>query len=164
MTEHEVQREQVTRLLNEMAGLRDFKVPARDADPAEVHRALREVLRPRLDRAEAIMAEVAGCRRRARRAAKRAAAVTSDAYDEALVKFSTRAMSREYESVKDREVQARVSSSPQRREQRRAEETADLVEQAEDAARGMFFGLRDIRAELLATLQHYLPWLSSLET
>lgn len=157
-------RQRVTALLNEMAGLRDFEVPAHEADPVEVHRVLREVLRPRLDRAEVIMAEVAGHRRRARREAKRAAAATSDTYDEVLVGFSTRAMSREYESIKDREVQARVKSSPQRREQRQAEEAADLIEQAEDAAKGMFFGLRDIRTELLTTLQHYLPWLSSLDT
>lgn len=156
-------RQQVTSLLNEMAGLRDFDVPAADTDPAEVHRVVREVLRPRLDRAEVIMAEVAGHRRRARREAKHAAAVTADAYDEALVKFSTRAMSREYESIKDREVQARVTSSPQRREQRAAEDLADLIEQAEDAARGMFFGLRDIRKELLVTLESYLPWEASLE-
>ena len=72
-------------------------------------------------------------------------------------------MSRDYESIKDREVQARVQSSPQRREQRQAEDTADLIEQAEDAARRMFFGLRDIRAELLTTLDKYLPWQSSME-
>jgi hypothetical protein len=156
-------RQQVTDLLNEMAGLRAVDVPPHEADPAEVHRVLREVLRPRLDRAEVIMAEVAGHRRRARREAKRLAAVTSDAYDEVLVKFSSRAMSRDYESIKDREVQARVQSSPQRREQRQVEDTADLIEQAEDAARGMFFGLRDIRAELLTTLDKYLPWQSSME-
>jgi hypothetical protein len=156
-------RQQVTDLLNEMAKLRSFAVPSHDADPAEVHRVLREVLRPRLDRAEVIMAEVAGHRRRARREAKQAAAATSDAYDKVLNGFSSRAMSREYESIRDREVQARVQSSPQRREQRQAEETADLIEQAEDAAKGMFFGLRDIRAELLTTLQHYIPWEASLE-
>ena len=156
-------REQVTALLNEMAGLRAVDVPPHEADPAEVHRVLREVVRPALDRAEVIMAEVAGHRRRARREAKHAAAVTSDAYDEVLVKFSSRAMSRDYESIKDREVQARVQSSPQRKEQRQAEDTADLIEQAEDAARGMFFGLRDIRAELLTTLDKYLPWQSSME-
>jgi len=156
-------RQRVTALLNEMAQLRAIEVPPHGTDPVEVHRVLREVVRPALDRAEVIMAEVAGHRRRARREAKHAVAATSDAYDEALVKFSTRAMSREYESIKDREVQARVTSSPQRREQRVAEDTADLIEQAEDAARGMFFGLRDIRKELLATLEHYLPWEASLE-
>lgn len=156
-------RQQVTGLLNEMAVLRAIDVPPHGADPVEVHRVLREVVRPALDRAEVIMAEVAGHRRRARTEARRAAAATADAYDEALVKFSTRAMSREYESIKDREVQARVASSPLRKEQRKAEETADLIEQAEDAARGMFFGLRDIRRELLATLEHYLPFEASLE-
>lgn len=160
----EAARQRVTALLGEMAGLRDLKVPAHDADPAEVHRVLREVLRPRLDRAEVIMAEVAGHRRRARAEAKRCAAVTSDAYDKALAPVSGRAMSREFESIKDREVTARVKSSPERQRQRVAEGTADLIEQAEDAAKGMFFGLRDIRAELLTTLQHYLPWLASMET
>ena len=80
-------RAQVAALLNEMAGLRAVDVPPHEADPAEVHRVLREVVRPALDRAEVIMAEVAGHRRRARREAKHAAAVTSDAYDEVLVKF-----------------------------------------------------------------------------
>jgi hypothetical protein len=156
-------RQQVAELLNEMAALRDFEVPAHDAAPGEVHRVLREVLRPRLDRAEVIMAKVAGHRRRARQEARRAAAVTADAYDDALVKFSSRAMAREYESIKDREVQARVASSAQRREQRAAEAVADVIEQAEEAARGMFFGLRDIRKELLVTLESYLPWEASME-
>jgi hypothetical protein len=157
-------RQQVTELLTELAGLRAFTVPAHDADPAEVHRVLREDLRPRLDRAEVIMAQVAGHRRRAKREAKARAADAADAYDEALVKFAKAAMTREYESIRDREVQARVKSSPEHRAARAAAETADLIEQAEDAARGMFFGLRDIRTELLTTLQHYIPWLSSLET
>lgn len=156
-------RPRVTALLNEMAELRDIKVPPHGTDPTEVHRVLREVVRPALDRAEVIMAEVAGHRRRARREAKRAAAATSDAYDEALNPSSRAAMRREYESIRDREVQARVVSSPQRKEQRAAEDTADLIEQAEDAARGMFFGLRDIRKELLVTLESYLPWESSLD-
>jgi hypothetical protein len=159
----EAAKRQVTVLLNEMAELRAVKVPPHGTDPTEVHRVLREVVRPALDRAETIMAEVAGHRRRARREAKHAAAVTADAYDEALVKFSTKAMAREYESIKDREVQARVTSSPQRKAQRVAEDTADLIEQAEDAAKGMFFGLRDIRGELLTTLDKYLPWEASME-
>jgi hypothetical protein len=156
-------RGRVTDLLNEMARLRVLDVPPHEADPAEVHRVLREVVRPALDRAEVIMAEVAGHRRRARREAKRLAAVTSDAYDEALDPLSKAATRREYESVRDREVRARVLSSPQRKKQREAEDTADLIEQAEDAARRMFFGLRDIRAELLTTLDKYLPWQSSME-
>jgi cobalamin-dependent methionine synthase I len=155
-------RQQVADLLNEMAALRAVDVPP-PSDPAEVHRVLREVVRPALDRAEVILAEVAGHRRRAQRDAKRAAAVTADAYDTALVKLSTRAMAREYESIRDREVQARTASSPQRKNQHAAEEAADVIAQAEEAARGMFFGLRDIRRELLATLEHYIPWESSLE-
>jgi hypothetical protein len=159
----EAAKQRVTALLNEMAALRAIEVPPHDADPAEVHRVLREVLRPRLDRAEVIMAEVAGHRRRARAEAKRCAAVTSDAYDKALAPVSGRAMSREYESIKDREVTARVKSSPERQRQRAAEGTADLIEQAEDAVKGMFFGLSGIRRELLADLEHYFPWGASLD-
>jgi hypothetical protein len=156
-------KEQVTDLLTELAQLRGLDVPGHEARPDEVHSFLREVVRPALDRAEVIMAEVSGHRHRARRAARAAAAATDDAYDEALVKFSTRAMAREYESIKDREVQARVASSPQRKEQRAAERDADVIDQAEEAAKGMFFGLRDIRRELLVTLEHYIPWEASLE-
>lgn len=155
-------REQVAELLDELAALRDFAAPPHDADPAAVHEALCEGLRPRLDRAEGIVTEITAHRRRCRREARRLAAVTADAYDEALAGPSSRAMSREFEGVRDREVQARVKSSPQRREQRRAEDLADVTEQAEDAARRMFFGLRDIREELLATLR-YLPWEASME-
>jgi hypothetical protein len=153
---------QCVALLNELGALRAFSVPPHDATPDAVHEALRE-LRAALDRAEVLMTEAASYRRRAKQAARRAADAAADAYDAELKRFSTQAMARQFESIKDREVQARVKVSPQYKEARKAQELAGLVEEAEDAARRMFFGLRDIRAELLTTLDKYLPWRASME-
>jgi hypothetical protein len=149
-------------LLTEMAGLRDFTMPPADAELPAVHDVLREDLRPRLDRAEGIMREMAGHKREARRTARHLKAVADGAYDSALAKLSDRAVSRQYESIKDREVLARVAVSQQYKVLRAAERSLDLVEEAEEAAKGMFFGLRDIRAELLGDFS-YLPWERSLE-
>jgi hypothetical protein len=149
-------------LLTEMAGLRDFTMPPADAELPAVHDVLREDLRPRLDRAEGIMRAMSGHRRRARRQVKRLREEAEEAYDAALGKMSNRAVSRQYESIRDREVLARIAASPQYRALREAERSLDLVEEAEEAAKGMFFGLRDIRAELLGDFS-YLPWERSLE-
>jgi hypothetical protein len=154
--------DQCAALLVQMAELRDFEMPPADADLPVVHDLLRGDLRPRLDRAEGLMREMSGHRRRAKRTARRLKEEADDAYDAALAKLSNRAISRQYESIKDREVLARVAASPQYRALRAAERSLDLVEEAEDAMRGMFFGLRDIRAELLGDFT-YLPWEKSLE-
>jgi hypothetical protein len=160
----EAVKEDLVRLLQEMAGLRAFKAPPHEADPTVVHEALRDDLRLRLDRAEVLMAEASRYRRKARAEASRLGAEADDAYDEVLVGLSERARRAEFESIKDREVQARVKSSPKRRAARAAERFADQVDEAETVVRGMFFGLLNIRAELLVTLEHYFPWRSSLET
>lgn len=149
-------------LLLEMAELRAIEVPPSSADPPVVHEKLRDDLRPRLDRAEGLMKQMAGYKRIARREAWQRKAAAEDAYDAALDPLSKAAIRREFESVKDREVRARVMSSPQRRRQRAAERALDLVEEAEEAMKGMYFGLRDIRKEMLTALE-YLPWERSLE-
>lgn len=155
-------RKQCADLLNELAGLRAFPVPSHDATPDTVHEALRE-LRGRLDRAEVILTEVVSLRHRARREYRRLAFDLDEAYDAALGPQSTTAIRREFESIKDREVTARVKTSATRRDAKRADREADVFEQAEDAAKRMFFGMRDIRAELLTTLDKYLPWRASME-
>jgi hypothetical protein len=157
-----VSEDQCAALLTQMAVLRDFTMPPADADLPVVHDLLREDLRPRLDRAEGILHEMSGYRRRARRQVKRLREEAEEAYDAALAKMSGRAVSRQYESIRDREVLARVAASPQYRALRVAERNLDLVEEAEEAVKGMFFGLRDIRAELLGDFS-YLPWERSLE-
>lgn len=155
-------RRQCAGLLNELAGLRAFPVPPHDATPDTVHEALRE-LRGRLDRAEVILTEVVSLRHRARREHRRLAFELDEAYDAALGPQSTTAVRREFESIKDREVTARVRTSALRRDAKRADREADVFEQAEDAAKRMFFGMRDVRAELLTTLDKYLPWRASME-
>lgn len=149
-------------LLADMALLRDFPVPSSDADPSAVHAALRDDLRGRLDRAEQLMKEIRKNKRRARRALWARTAAYNEAYDAALEKLSKRAVGRDYEGVHDREVQARVAASAEHRKVVAAERVLDLVEEAEDVMQSMFFGLRDIRGELMKSLD-FLPWRSSME-
>jgi hypothetical protein len=158
----EPDREQCVALLNELAELRAFVVPPHDATPDTVHEALRE-LRTRLDRAEVIMTDITRARHRARREYRKLAFELDEAYDAALSPLSKRAVTQQYESIKDREVTARIKSSEVRRDAKRADREADVLEEAEEAAKRMFFGMRDIRAELLASLEKYLPWRASME-
>lgn len=155
--------EQAAGLLLKMGVQRDFTPPTVDEDPREVHRILREDLRARLDAAEVLMADITRVRHRAKREAARLKAIADDAYDVKLAALAERAVRLEYQSVHDRTAMSRVHASPLVRAQREAERVADMVSEAEEVMRGMLFGLRDVRRELLATLEHYLPWESSLE-
>lgn len=148
-------------LLLELAQLRAFDVPDDETPGPEVHGALRDV-RARLDRAGEVCAEIRRHRRRARRVAKSLAAAAADAFDVRMDQLARKAVRLEYQSVKDREAMARVATSPERRKARAAERLADLVDEADEAARSLFSGLLGIREELLATLR-YLPWEASLE-
>jgi hypothetical protein len=168
MNEELSEREQavedgVAVLLLRMGELRDFAMPGTDEDPREVHRLLREELRPRLDEAETLMAQAARFRRRARRALARANAAFDDAFDAEMSKLAVKAMRLEFQSVHDRLAMARVAASSLKRAAREAERVSDLVDEAEEVMRGMYFGLRDIRKEILVYLEKYLPWESSLE-
>lgn len=151
------------RLLDAMARLSsDFKYPPPDAEPPVVHDALID-MRARLDLAETVVAESGRRKRKGRRVAKDLADKAGDAYDLELEPLSRRAVRQQYESVKDREVQARVKASPAYRRAREAARMADLVEEADDQIRAAFFAMRDIRRELLARLEAYLPWERSME-
>ena len=158
----EADRERCAALLQELAELRAFPVPAHDADGREVHEAIRE-LRARLDRAEVIRRDISVLVGRARREARGLGGTADEAYDTELGRLSQRAVTREYESIKDREVTARLKALEARKAARKAERAADIMAEAEKAADGMYFSLRDIREELLTTLRSYLPWLASVE-
>jgi hypothetical protein len=145
-----------------MAELREFAVPAPDADGHDVHDAVRE-LRGKLDLAETILQDASRRLRKARREARRLGAVADDAFDDEMDALAKKAVRLEYQSVHDRLAMARVASSPKRRSAREAERVADIVEEAVDHIKSAYFALRDIRRELLATLEHYLPWEASLE-
>lgn len=146
----------------EMAGLRDVKVPPADAQPPEVRDALID-LRGRLDRAEAIVAESASFRARARRKTRRLAADADEAYDRALTSMGRQGARPEYEGAQERYAQARVDTLEPRRAARTAERIADIAEEGHERLRGAYFAMRDIREELLDALR-YLPWLHHLET
>jgi hypothetical protein len=149
-------------LVERMAELRAFNVPPPDADPPAVHDKLRE-LRRILDEAETVKQEIGRLRYRARRTARRLAWEADDTFDTAMAGLVKTAVRREYEGVQDRMTQARVTASPKRREARAAERVADLVDEANDLIARYYFSLRDIRRELLVTLEHFLPWEASME-
>ena len=155
--------EVMEQMLASMAVLRAFQRPPHDALPDQVHEKIIE-LRARLDSAETLVQMAAREKRQARRLAKRLAEAADDIYDAELGRRSERAVTREYESIQDRAVGARLKALDARRKARAAAAVADLVEEAEDSLRSSFFGLRDIRKELLTTLDSFLPWLASLET
>ena len=155
--------EQAAALLLAMGEQRAFRVPTVDEDPREVHRLLREDLRARLDAAEVLLGKIGRVRHRAERQRAAARAAAEDAYSLKMAELAAKAIRLEYQSVRDREAMAHVHASPLVRSQREAERVADLVQEAEELMRSMFFGLKDIRRELLDTLEHFLPWEASLE-
>jgi hypothetical protein len=155
--------EVMKQLLASMAVLRAFVVPPHDALPEQVHEKIIE-LRGRLDSAETLVQLAARERRQARRLARRLAEEADDIYDAELGRRSERAVTREFESIQDRTVGARLKALEARRRARTATAVADFVEEAEDSLRSSFFGLRDIRRELLSTQDSFLPWLRSMET
>jgi len=155
-------RELYAEWAREMDALRDFKVPEAEAEPDLVYAALHD-LRGKLDRAEAIVADSARFRGRARRKARRLAAEADDAYDRELVNMGRQGARPEYEGAQERYAQARLGSLGPRTLARTAQRLADLADDQHEQLRGSYFALRDIREELLTALR-YLPWLHSLET
>jgi hypothetical protein len=153
----------IDQTLAAMRTLREFEIPPHDALPDDVHQAVRE-LRARLDAAEGLVQEIARAKRRVRRAYRRLDDKANEVYDTELNRRAERAVTREFESAQDRLVGARIKASPLRRQARAAAVVLDRVEEAEDSLRSSFFGLRDIRKELLTTLDSFLPWLHSLES
>lgn len=154
--------EVVEQMLAAMAVLRAFVVPAHDALPDQVHEKILE-LRGRLDSAEILVQRAARERRQAQRLAKRRAEEADDIYDAELGRRSERAVTREFESIQDRTVGARLKALEARRRARAAAAVADWVAEAEDSLKTSFFGLRDIRRELLSTQDSFLPWIRSME-
>jgi hypothetical protein len=140
-----------------------FRVPPADADPPAVNAVLIDVRR-RLDLAEPLLHELMRRRTAARAAAKRTGGAADDAYDDKLASLAKTAVRREYESGRDRQASAAVDTSSLRRKARQADIAADVAEAALAEGRSMFYGLRDIREELLVRLRNYLPWLALSET
>jgi hypothetical protein len=150
-----------------LAGLRsarygDWAMPDHDADPPVVHQRLLD-MRERMDAAAPLMTELRRYRAEARSQARLAAAEADEAYDAVLGDLVKTATRREYESIKDREVTARVKVIQQRRQANLMQRLADIMDAAWEEAQALYFSMRDVRGELIVTLDHYLPWLKSTE-
>lgn len=139
-----------------------WEMPGHDADPPIVHAALLD-MRQRMDDAARLMTELRKYRNEARSQARLAVAEAEERYDEELSKLSGRAVTREFESIKDREVVARVKVIKERRHATLMQRLADVMDAAWDEAQALYFSMRDVRGELIVTLDHYLPWLKSTE-
>lgn len=137
--------------------------PAHDADPNDVHKALLD-MRERMDKAAVLMSELRRYKHEVHSQARMAAAAADEVYDTELDRLSKRAVTREYESIRDREVQARMKAIEKRQAANRMQRLADIADAAWDEAQAVFFSMRDVRGELIVTLDKFLPWLKSMET
>lgn len=138
-----------------------LEVPGVEAEGHEVHEALLAI-RARLDMAEQLLKGARIERRRFRARARLRAQERDDAYDKALAKRGEGAVRREYEGAQERMAGARLDVLELTRTQRRAEAVRELVDDAYEGLRDQFFGLLNIRQEMLDRLRE-LQWESSFE-
>jgi len=129
-----------------------FDLPAGGAGGEVVHGALLDV-RARLDLAEELKLAARKLRREFRDKARLRAQERDDEYDRRLDKLSDGAMRREWESGREREARARLAVLELTRAARTAEAARARVEEMFDSLTDMFFGLLNIREELIARLR-----------
>ena len=139
-----------------------FQMPAHGTDPDVVHERLTQ-LRGALDQADTVMDELARFRGELRRISRDKARAADEAYDAELDRLAKRAVTREYESIRDREVQARVKVLELRQAANAAQRLADVADEAWDRAKSRYFTLKDLRRELIVTLEYFVPWERSIE-
>jgi hypothetical protein len=140
---------------------RPLEVPGADAEGHDVHEALLAV-RDRLDMAELLLKGARIERRRIRARARIRQQERDDEYDRRLAKLAEGAVRREFEGAQERMAKARLDVVELTRAQRKAEAVRDLVDDAYEGLRDQFFGLLNIRQELLDRLRE-LQWESSME-
>lgn len=156
-------RDRCEQVLDGLSTLRTaFEMPAHGTDPDVVHERLTQ-LRVALDQADVLMDELARFRGELRRIARDKAQQADGAYDTELARLARRAVTREYESIRDREVQARVLVLEQRQAANAAQRLADVADEAWDRAKSRYFTLKDVRRELIVTLEYFVPWERSIE-
>jgi hypothetical protein len=155
-------REQLAGWRKEAAELRAFTRPGVAATPSEVHAALVEV-RGRLDRLEAICVSVAILKSGATSWARALADAAQDAWDQLAAQESRSAVRQDYEGAQERYARWRVATLVQLQAARQAQVLADQVAQADLHVSKAYYGLRDIRGELMESMRH-LQGLSSLDS
>jgi hypothetical protein len=127
-------------------------IPSVEAEPHDVHEALLDI-RARLDMAELLLKSARIERRRFRARARLRRQEADDAYDEKLADLAKGAVRREYEGAQERMAGARLHVLEKTRKARTAEAVRDLVDDAYEGLRDQFFGLLNIREELIARLR-----------
>jgi hypothetical protein len=153
-----------TRIEDAMAALRNYAPPGpeTDSDPVKVREEL-HVVRGLLDRAEVLFAEMSGIRADFRAKASQRREEYQDRFDRELGKLAGRSVSSQFESGKERESMARVRAVDELTVSRTADRCVVLVDGAYETVRIKYYGLLNIREELLALLTRYLPWRASME-
>jgi hypothetical protein len=129
-----------------------LEVPGIEAEGHDVHAALLAI-RARLDLAEQLLKGARIERRRFRARARLRQQERDDEYDEKLADLAKGAVRREYEGAQERMAKARLHVLELTRKQRTAEAVRDLVDDAYEGLRDQFFGLLNIREELIARLR-----------
>jgi hypothetical protein len=135
-----------------MIRLRAVMVPPVTAEGHEVHEALLDV-RARLDSAEVLLREFRAERRRFRARAALRQQERDDAYDARLNELAKGAVRREFEGAQERMAQARAHVLELTRRARTADACKRLVEDCFDGLKDQFFGLLNIREELITRLR-----------
>ena len=160
----EAARARYDELAGSMLRLRRFDVPWHGAGSHELGEALagEHGVRSRLDLAETILQASAMFRDEAARIARQLSQAADDAFDDRLVHAGRSGRGPEFEGVKDREAAARLDTLEARRRARTAERVADIARTRHEQLRTSFYGLRDIRQELLDRLRE-LQWETALE-
>lgn len=131
----------------ESAELRVFPMPGVAAQPEEVREALVD-LRARLDRLEEILSAVTLVKLGTAAGQKAAEEEAQDAWDRQADHDRNRQV-RDYEGAEERYARWRVSTFTEIRAARQKRVLADQARQVEGDVKRRFYGLRDIRGELI---------------
>jgi hypothetical protein len=157
-------REKYAELFLAMARLRAFPYPPHGAGGEVLADALagQDGIRTRLDLAEQVLQESARFRDDIVRLARALTQAADDEFDKKMTGAGRTGRGPEFEGVKDREASARLDTLEDRRKARTAERVADIARTEHERLRTSFYGLRDIRQELLDRLRE-LQWESGME-
>jgi hypothetical protein len=136
-------------------------LPGHTAVGGEVHEALLDV-RARLDQAEELMTGARRERRRFRAKAVQRQVERDEEYDRVMAGLGEGAVRREYEGTKDREAKARMRVLELTQTANRAAAARVMVDDCFDGLKDTFFGLLNVREELIARLRE-LQFESTLE-
>jgi hypothetical protein len=130
--------------------------------PADWHDMLLTI-RDALDLAETVINASAEFAAEIKEQARDLRAKANEAYDRRLVELGKTAHRREYEGAREREAAARVDTLETEREARSQERASALADAGHRRLERTWYALRDIRKEVLTTLDSYLPWERSME-